>query len=86
MYDNILGHASEIIVSTVSASVSESRHPAISRGVRYFFERSLQGSALTPLALLPRCLPRRERVRGLREPSEKQARSWIMGGMLEHYF
>ena len=32
----------------------------------FFFERSLRGSASMPFALRP-CLPRRERVRGLRE-------------------
>ena len=35
------------------------------------FERSLRGSASTPLALRSPCLPRRERVRGLRETSDK---------------
>ena len=39
-----------------------------------------------PLALRPLGLPRRERVWLLRETSEKWARSWILGGMLEYLF
>ena len=46
------------------------------------FERSLHASASTPPAPRPPpfvfgCLPHRERERGPRETSEKQARSWI---------
>ena len=36
----------------------------------FFFERFLRGSASTPLALRSPCLPRRERVRGLRDKRE----------------
>ena len=55
---------------TVSTLVSD-LDTAISPGLRYFFERYLQGPASTPLPLRPPCLPRRERVPGLRDTSQK---------------
>lgn len=43
------------------------------------FERSLRGSTSAPLALRPSCSPRRDRVRWLRETSEKYARRHDLG-------